>query len=177
MIIMVTLAKGSFSLDLGIVKLGTDLTDEDRQCAWELYTEISTRVSTTGKISDKDCNNFEGELYIESLDSLYRFFQEARSIMRRFPVGRIKEEDNKNHLGAVISRCMDNVLRPFLEKWHVHYRHWWENQSNPRKSPFERQNEYPKLDEFLKDWCDLRMIMREFQKELIKVYSLVDTKG
>jgi len=48
-IIMVTLAKGSFSLDLGIVKLGADLTDEDRQCAWELYTEISTRVSTTGK--------------------------------------------------------------------------------------------------------------------------------
>jgi len=173
---MVTLARGSFSLDLGIVKLGADLTQEDRQCAWELYTEISTRVSITGKLSDKDCSNFEGELYIESLDSLYRFFQEARTIMRKFPVGRIKG-DNRSHLGAVISRCMDNVLRPFLEKWHVDYRHWWENQSNPRKYPFERQKEYPKLEEFLKDWHDLRLIMREFQKELVTVYNLLDAAG
>jgi len=69
---------------------------------------------------------------------------------------------------------MDKVLRPFLEKWHVDYRHWWEHVSNPRLSPFDRQKEYPKLEEFLKDWCDLRLIMREFQKELVNVYSLVD---
>ena len=173
---MVTLAKGSFSLDLGIVKLGADLTDEDRQCAWELYTEISTRVSITGKLGDEECTNFEGELYEESLESLYKFFQEARTIMRRFPVGKIRG-DNRNHLGAVISRCMDNVLRPFLEKWHVDYRHWWENQSNPRLLPFERQKAYPKLEEFQRDWCSVRQIMRAFQKELVTVYSLVDAAG
>jgi glycosyltransferase involved in cell wall biosynthesis len=170
---MVTIAKGSFSLDLGIVKLGTELSDDDRQCAWELYTEISTRVALTGKLNDSECKNFEGELYIESLDSLYKFFQEARHIMRKFPVGKIAVQ-NKNHLGVVISRCMDNVLRPFLEKWHVDYRHWWEYVSNPRLLPFERQKGYPKLDDLLKDWCDLRLIIRELQKELIRVYSLVD---
>ena len=173
---MTTVARGSFSLNLGIVKLGAELADDDRQCAWELYSEISTRVSVTGKLSDSECKNFEGELFIESLDSLYKFFQEARQIMRKFPVGRIALE-NKNHLGVVISRCMDNVLRPFLEKWHVDYRHWWEHISNPRLSPFERQKEYPKVEEFLKDWCDLRMIMRALQKELINVYSLVDVTG
>lgn len=173
---MVTFKKGSLSIDLGIVKLGGDLTDEDRQCAWELYTELSTRVSITGKLSDPACTNFEGEMYIESLDSLYRFFQEARNIMRKFPVGRIALQ-NKNHLGAVISRIIDKVLRPFLENWHVDYRHWWENLSNPRLSPFERQKEYPKLKDFLKDWCELRLVMRRFQKELVKVYSLVDITG
>lgn len=173
---MVTIAKGSFCLDLGIVKLGADLSDLDRQCAWELFSEISTRVSVTGKLSDSECTNFEGELFIESLDSLYKFFQEARQIMRKFPVGRIAIE-NKNHLGVLISRCMDNVLRPFLEKWHVDYRHWWEHISNPRLSPFERQKEYPQLNDFKKEWCDLRLIMRALQKELIKVYSLVDVTG
>src|SRR5262249_26057477 len=85
---MPTLTKGSFSLNLGIVKLGGDLSDDDRQCAWELYTELSTRVAVTGKADDPDCVQFGGELYIESLDSLYNFFWEARGIMRKFPVGR-----------------------------------------------------------------------------------------
>lgn len=173
---MVTLTKGNFTLDLGIVKLGGDLTDDDRQCAWELFTEISTRVALTGKVGDTECQNFDGELYIESLDSLYKFFQEARSIMRKFPIGKIAGQ-NKNHLGAVISRCMDKVMRPFLEKWHIEYRHWWENMSNPRLSPFDRQKEYPKRNEFLADWCNLRLVMRAFKDELVKVYSLVDVTG
>ena len=30
--------EGSFELDLGVVKLGAKLNEEDSQCAWELYT-------------------------------------------------------------------------------------------------------------------------------------------
>ena len=71
---MAVLSKGSFSINLGIVKLGGDLSDEDRQCAWELYTELSTRVAVTGKLSDSECKDFSGELYIESLASLYNFW-------------------------------------------------------------------------------------------------------
>lgn len=170
---MTTVSKGSFSLNLGIVKLEAALSEEDRQCAWELYTELSTRVAVTGKPDDPDCTNFDGELYIESLDSLYTFFQEARRIMRRFPVGKIAVLQ-KNHLGAMVSQAMANVLRPFLEKWQVHYRHWWENESNPRLAPLERQTHYPRLKEFLSDWSALRWLMRELQKELVRVYDLVD---
>lgn len=173
MIIMATLTKGSFSLNIGFAKLGAELSDEDRQCAWELYTELSTRVAVTGKSNDSDCRNFKGELYIESLASLYSFFQETRKIMRKFPVGRI-QTDNHQHLGVMINRVLENVLRPFLEKWQVRYRHWWENESNPRISPVQRQQEFPELQEFLDDWCAVRELMRELQKELIKVYSLVD---
>ena len=133
---MAVLKKGSFSINLGMVRLGGDLTDDDRQCAWELYTELSTRVAVAGKPSDPECTDFEGELYVESLDSLYNFFKECRAIMRRFPVGKL-ENDKDGHLGVVISRVIANVLRPFLEKWHVRFRHWWESQSNPRKHPLE----------------------------------------
>lgn len=170
---MPILSKGSFTLNLGLVKLTGDLTDDDRQCAWELYTELSTRVAVTGKPGDPECNNFDGELYIESLNSLYNFFQEARKIMREFPVGRISV-DQKDHLGILISRMMENILRPFLEKWHVNYRHWWENSSNPRLSPFDRQSEYPSITEFLADWSAIRWLMRVVQTELVKAYSLID---
>jgi hypothetical protein len=167
------LTKGSFSLNFGLIQLGGELADDDRQCAWELYTELSTRVAVTGKSSDPECIDFSGELYIESLESFYRFFQEARLIMRKFPVGRISPSQ-KDHLGIVINRMMTNVLRPFLEKWQADYRHWWEQESNPRLALFRRQSEFPRLQELLTDWADARWLMREVQKELVNVYKLVD---
>lgn len=172
---MAVLKKGSVGLNLGIVKLSGDLTDEDRQAAWELYTEISTRVSVSGKRGGHRHDNFEGEIYAEGLSSLHTFFQEARKIMRSFPVGRI--EQNNNHLGIVVNNILLKVLRPFLEKWQANYRHWWEHQSNPNIPPFERQSQYPALYDFLKDWSEVRKIMKQLETELIKAYKLVDCNG
>ena len=70
---MAPLTKRTFSLNLGIVQLDGELSDDDRQCAWELYTELSTRIAVTGKSKDRQCTNFDGELYIESLLLLYSF--------------------------------------------------------------------------------------------------------
>jgi hypothetical protein len=173
---MTVLHKGSFSLNLGFVSLSGDLSDDDRQCAWELYSELSTRVAVTGKPSDPDCTDFDGELYVESLESLYRFFQEARGIMRRFSVGRL-ERTTDQHLGVMISRAMSDVLRPFLEKWQVKFRHWWEDESNPRLPPLRRQQEYPDLAEFLADWSAVRWLMCQLQAELVRTYKLVDVSN
>lgn len=170
---MPVLTKGGFSLNLGFVQLSGDLSDDDRQCAWELYTELATRVAVTGKKKDEDCKNFDGELYSESLASLYKFFQEARLIMRKFPVGRLGGV-HQNHLGVMIARVMSEVLRPFLEKWQVDYRHWWEYESNQDMMPLERQKQFPKLQEFLDDWASVRWLMRQLQKELVDVYKLVE---
>lgn len=167
------LEKGSFELDLKLIKLKADLSDIDRQCAWELYTELSTRRAVTGKLSDPKCKDFGGEIYVESLDSLYRFFQESRSIMRKFPVGRLSL-GQQNHLGALVFRMMQDVLRPFLEKWHGQFRHWWDNESNNSLPPFARQVTFPKHEDFLRDWTNLRWMMRRVQKRLVEVYKLVD---
>lgn len=114
--------------------------------------------------------------YSESLESVYSFFQESRKIMRKFPVGRL-EPNNQNHLGVLISRVMSDVLRPFLEKWQVNYRHWWENESNPRISPMERQKAFPELSAFLDDWCSVRTLMRALQGKLMETYKLMDVTG
>jgi len=172
---MTVLTKGSFSLNLGLVKLGGDLSDQDRQCAWELYTELSTRLALTGKRADSRCTDFNGEIYSESLASVYAFFQEARRIMKDFPVGKL-EVGVRNHLGVLINDVMVDVLRPFLEKWQAHYRDWWENHSNPQLPPFERQQQYPEIDKFLEDWSNVRRLMRALQKKLVKSYKLVDIR-
>ena len=168
---MATVTKGDFSLDLGFIKLGAELSDEDRQCAWELYTEIATRVAVVGKRGDKNATNFDGELFSESLDSLYKFFQEARLIMRRFPVGRIKDF-KQEHLGILINRVLANVLRPFLEvEWPISC--LVGARSKSEESPYEIQQKYPKRTELLADWSALRFIMRRVELALAKEYKLI----
>ncbi len=172
---MAVLTKGSFSLDLGLAKLTGELSDQDRQCAWELYTELSTRVALTGKQSDWRCTDFGGEVYVESLESVYAFFQEARKIMRSFPVGKL-DRDVRNHLGVLINNVMVNVLRPFLEKWQADYRYWWEHDANPKLPPFDRQVEYPRLNEFQEDWTNVRKLMRALQTKLVNSYKLIEVR-
>lgn len=171
---MAVMKKGNFSIDIGFLKLGADFEESDRQCAWELYTELATRIAVTGKSKDPDCTDFSGEVYAESLSSLHTFFGEARKIMRQFPVGSINAKGIENHLGALIHRAMRDVLRPFLETWQADYRFWWEKTSNKTLSPFERQEAYPRLKEMIAQWSDVRAIMRAIQDELVKTYKLVD---
>ena len=97
---MAVIKKGNFSIDIGFIKIGADFEESDRQCAWELYTELATRVALTGKPKDPDCTDFGGEVYAESLSSLYTFFSEARKIMRQFPVGALHAR--KQHSSARI---------------------------------------------------------------------------
>jgi hypothetical protein len=169
---MPTVTKGDLSLDLAFFKLGAELSDEDRQCAWELYTEIATRVAVVGKRADPNATDFSGELYSDSLDSLYNFFRECRGIMRKFPVGRIKDP-RQLHLGIFINRILTKILRPFLEEWNGDYRHWFNSKMKPEFNPYEVQQAYPKKEAFLKAWSDLRSIMREAETQLAKQYELV----
>src|SRR2546430_15978194 len=121
---MPELKRGTFTLHLGLFQLEAELSEEDRQCAWELYTEIVTRVAVVGKLHDATATDFSGELLIESLDSLHAFFTELRAIMRRFPIGRLSR-DRTFHLGVLINDLVVNTLRPFLERWQADFRHWW----------------------------------------------------
>jgi len=172
---MADIKKSVVAFNFGLLKVSAEITEEDRQCAWEFYTEISTRVAVIGKINDCACTNFDGEILIESLESLYGFFQESRKIMRRFPIGKLPL-GKKEHLGAMINEVMEKGLRPFLERWQSIYRYWWEYKSNPRLCPNDRQGQYPEIKSFLNDWTSLRLEMRELRNHLITTYCLTDTK-
>lgn len=171
---MTVITKGSVSFNLGFLKFGADFDEPDRQCAWEWYTELSTRVAVTGKVKDGDCTDFVGEIYVESMASLFAFLVESRKIMRQFPVGAMKDHRVENHLGALIHRAIQDILRPFLETWQGIYRHWWESDSPKSLSPFDRQIAFPGLDKMLSEWSVLRAIMRAIRDTVGKAYKLVD---
>ncbi len=171
---MPEISEGSLSINFGVLKLTGKLSEQDRQCAWKLYTEIVTRVAVTGKRRDKRADDFSGEVLSESLSSLYKFFQEARQIMKEFPVGKL-EEKNQNHLGLLIHDLLADVLRPFLEKWQADFRAWWERQEHTEFSWFELQERYPKHDDLLHDWAQLRRLMRQLENKLCEEYKLQST--
>ena len=168
---MPEIKKGIFTLDLKIIKLGAELSEEDRQCAWELYTETITRVAVVGKWHDPQAKSFDGEIYAESFISAHRFFQECRSIMRKFPVGKIDEPD-QDHLGVLIQRILTDVFRPFLEKWQAKYRTWWDQHVRTGKDPFVLQLEFPEREAMLEDWRNVRLIMRKVALTLSNSYKL-----
>ncbi len=71
---MPVLTKGNLTLNLGIACISTEISEEDRQCAWELYCELVSRVALMGKENAHGELVFTGELYDQSLDSIYAFF-------------------------------------------------------------------------------------------------------
>lgn len=168
--------KGSFSINLGILSIGGELSDEDRQCAWELYCELVSRVALVGKEDKGGELVFTGEVYAESLDSLHAFVGVARALMRRYPVGRIAAGDPQNHLGFFLAALLEVVIRPFLEKWQAIYRHWWEraSESQPDRTPFDRQSGFPDLQAMLADWRELRRFCRAAARELTQTFALPD---
>lgn len=169
---MANLRSARFSLDFKLLRVSAEIAEDDRQCAWEFYTEMNTRVAVTGKRGDPDGNNFDGEIYIESLNSLYTFFKESRALMRRFPMGKI-EINKEANLGIMIDRVMSIVLRPFLEKWQGRFRYWWDVESDHTKPFFERQKEFPELEEMLSEWSDLRRTMKTLNSDLLSKYQLI----
>ncbi|MCB1739800.1 MAG: hypothetical protein KDK91_05480 [Gammaproteobacteria bacterium] len=175
---MPVFSKGSFSLNLGLVSVGGEIDESDRQCAWELYCELISRVAVVGKLDERGADSFEGEVLDQSLQSLYAFFQEARGLMRRYPVGRLRVGARREaHLGYFIAGLVEHVLRPFLEKWQASYRFWWAQQSNAELAPFERQAEYARIDELQADWARLRQFCRDTSDALVQTFELPDVRG
>jgi hypothetical protein len=133
-------------------------------------------VAVIGKETEKGELVFTGEVLKESLDSLHEFFREARFLMRRYPVGKLRGKE-KDHLGFFIAGLLEVVLRPFLEKWQASYHHWWEKESDDGLPPFERQKAFPRLDEMLADWKTVRRFCRESAEELTTTFNLPAVTG
>jgi hypothetical protein len=65
-----------------------------------------------------------------------------------------------------------DVLRPFLEKWQADYRSWWEMQDKSNRTWIDIQAEYPRNEELLSDWTNLRKLLRKLEHKLRDEYKL-----
>ena len=97
----------------GMSLSGTWQPDEaERQAAWELLVELSTRVTIAGIDDD------EG-LMSEALASLHDLFATTRGILRTHgPVVARSGGSGNLSFGVIAVRVLNDVLRPILNEWH-----------------------------------------------------------
>ena len=86
--------------------------EAEREAAWELLVELSTRTS----MSDLDDDQGTARA---ALSSLYTLFETTRSILRTHgaAVARSKGDGNLS-FGVIAVRILNDVLRPLLSEWH-----------------------------------------------------------
>jgi hypothetical protein len=110
----VSLTSVDVGLKLGPISLGGTWEPDEREmeAAWEMYIELSTRVSTQA------LNDDEGILR-EALGSLHDLFPITREILRRHGPTVARKKGKGNHSFAELAIYVLNyAIRPLLAKWH-----------------------------------------------------------
>jgi len=84
------------------------VNNDAKQTAWQLFIQVSTRVSTQPLGQD------EGFLS-EALDSLYELFGQIRDLLMKGQPTRAAHGKTVEYLALTM---LNQELRPFLSKWH-----------------------------------------------------------
>lgn len=86
--------------------------ETEQRAAWELYVELVTRISTA------NVQNRVGSIR-EALSSLHSLFGTTRQILKTYGPDIARPKGNSVlSLGYISVTILNNILRPFLMKWH-----------------------------------------------------------
>lgn len=122
----------------------------EQKAAWRLYVEINTRVATQPLKANQG-------LLREALNSLYKIFDVTREILKEAGP---EVAMGKESLGFYAMAILNDILRPFLTKWHPMLLDW-ENQRKPSQSMIKHE----------KEWTHSKTLRKELEtlrKDLIK---------
>lgn len=147
--ILPLLHKNSMYIDEVELGIGTNskvkikFSREDREIAYKLWAEMSTRKIILPFDEEND-------VIVEVYDSWYSFFGIARGLLKDIPVEKL---NSSKQLISVTDRVLNKCLRPHLTKWQARFRKWYNLQldSNSDLTPQEIQYTYPHYNELIKE--------------------------
>jgi hypothetical protein len=96
--------EGLLSLPAEILAKEWKPTEEDQSAAWDLYTELRTRVTT------QTLHYRAGDM-ATALKSVYDLFAITRELMHKY-------QRNCSHFATLSVYLLNGVVRPFTAKWH-----------------------------------------------------------
>ena len=143
------LHKNSMYIDEVELGIGTNskvkikFSREDREIAYKLWVEMSTRKIILPFDEEND-------VIVEVYDSWYSFFGIARGLLKDIPVEKL---NSSKQLISVTDRVLNKCLRPHLTKWQARFRKWYNLQldSNSDLTPQEIQYTYPQYNELVNE--------------------------
>ncbi len=118
---------GIKKLQLSVPFIGNytvNMASEQRQSIWNIFVELSTRITTISlHQKSEDGNEVDTGLIREALNSIYSIFSTARSELKTMPPSLTPEGDGST-LESYIFIMLNKVLRPFLSRWHPRLLEW-----------------------------------------------------
>lgn len=135
----------SAELGLGDHKVSFRPNDTDRQIAYSIWVELSTRK--IGLPIDA-----EDDVIAEIYDSWYAFFAVTRELIKDIPVSKVRGNSTSKIIDLSVE-VLNEGLRPHLTKWQARFRHWYERQMDSKADaePQELQKQFPAYDELVED--------------------------
>jgi hypothetical protein len=133
-------------LGIGSQKVRLKPNEVDRQVAYKLWVELSTRK--IGLPID-----FNHDVIFEIYDSWYNFFTVTREMIKDIPVSKLHRADTRKIIYLSIDVSNEGI-RPHLTEWHARFRRWYEHTAESEDfatAPQEIQGKYPQYEQLKAD--------------------------
>lgn len=152
-------------MGLGDHKLSFKPNNIDRQIAYSIWVELSTRKIGLPIYAEDD-------VISEVYDSWYAFFSVTREMIKDIPVSKVRGKSTSQIIDLSVE-VLNEGLRPHLTKWQARFRHWYERQMDNESdgSPQEVQKDFPAYDELVADLLEVNkrlMVYRSKMNELVR---------
>lgn len=166
-----------FEIDQAEVGIGTNklkllINDTDRQIAYKIWVELSTRK--IGLPID-----LEHDVISEVYDSWHTFFTVTRELVKDVPVNKFRRKETEEIVRLSIG-VLNDGLRPHLTKWQARFRRWYGNATEHSdfidQSPQEIQQKYPKYDELQADLLAVNQRLMAYRKMMYELVVFTKTK-
>jgi hypothetical protein len=136
-----TLEIDQAEIGVGQNKIKLSPNEVDRQIAYKIWVELSTRK--IGLPIDLD-----HDVIAEVYDSWHTFFTVTRELIKDVPVAKFRRKDTEKIVSLSIE-VLNHGLRPHLTQWQARFRRWYEGRMSAAgmedKSPQEIQRTYPEF--------------------------------
>ena len=157
-------------IGLGDQKITLRPNDTDRQIAYRIWVELSTRK--VGIPIDLD-----DDVIVEIDDSWYAFFGITRELIKDLPVSKFRRPDTEKII-RLSMEVLNLGVRPHLTKWQARFRRWYEyamqDSKNRAAAPQEVQTEFPKFEELKADMLLVNTALINYRA---KLYTIVSGKN
>lgn len=137
----------SIKLNSKFAEVEIEFSNHDKECAWYLYVELITRITTQplpNQVGDEST----------ALESVHSIFKSTRDILKE--KGRKAVEFTK--ISIIV---LNQVIRPFTAKWH-------------KKLLCNAFNKHKECIEFRKDLSSLQIKLRNYSKMLAAIAEVED---
>ena len=155
----------SLSLGLAGNSIAIKRNDTNRQIAYAIWVELSTRK--IGLPIDQDFDVIE-EVY----NSWYAFFGVVRELVKDAPVSMYRH-DQSTRLIELTFEILNDGLRKHLTEWQSKFRRWYlfECEKDKKSSPQEIQRRFPEYKELMEDMLIINSHMINYRNAMKKLIS------